>query len=196
MAHCLRFHNEKIVAEPRKVQIDIFRMSPPPYDENQYYGSVRHPSPQSVLGGTSVSWLSETQNKMKYKIIPEECRPLLFKPLSRTISQNGDDVEMVRDEIENHRGKLLKVEFVKILKTSGPVIFAYMLQNSLQTGSVLVVGRLVSLLRSAYLTQGSDELAVAAFSYMAAMSTAWLSTFLRNYLSNPTSCARWNYCSR
>ena len=52
---------------------------------------------------------------------------------------------MVRDEIEEHKSKLYKVEFVKILKMSGPVIFAYMLQNSLQTGSVLVVGRLVML---------------------------------------------------
>jgi Na+-driven multidrug efflux pump len=55
------------------------------------------------------------------------------------------EVELVRDEIEDHSQKLYKVEFVKILKMSGPVIFAYMLQNSLQTGSVLVVGRLVSL---------------------------------------------------
>jgi Na+-driven multidrug efflux pump len=52
-------------------------------------------------------------------------------------------VDMVRDEIEDHKRKVFKVEFAKILKMSGPVIFAYMLQNSLQTGSVLVVGRLV-----------------------------------------------------
>lgn len=55
------------------------------------------------------------------------------------------DVDMVRDEIEDHKTKLLKYEFIKMLRMSGPVIFAYMLQNSLQTGSVLVVGRLVCL---------------------------------------------------
>jgi Na+-driven multidrug efflux pump len=57
------------------------------------------------------------------------------------------EVEMVTDEIEGHKSKVYKAEFVKILKMSGPVIFAYMLQNSLQTGSVLVVGRLVWLAR-------------------------------------------------
>ena len=129
------------------------------------------------------------------KITSEEQTPLLFKSSPR-VSSHSIDVEMVKDEIENHKRKLLKVEFLTILKTSGPVIFAYMLQNSLQTGSVLVVGRLVLLLRSAYLTQGSDELAVAAFSYMAAMSTAWLSIFLYAHLADLTSCPGWNYCRR
>jgi len=44
-----------------------------------------------------------------------------------------------------------------------PVILAYTLQNSLQTFSVLIVGRL-----------SPEALATAAFSYMFAMSTAWL----------------------
>lgn len=48
-------------------------------------------------------------------------------------------------------------------QASGPIILAYMLQNSLQTTSVLIAGRL-----------SSDALAVAAFSYMFAMATAWL----------------------
>ena len=50
-----------------------------------------------------------------------------------------------------------------LTKASIPVILAYMLQNSLQTVSVLVAGRL-----------SSEALAVAAFSYMFAMATAWL----------------------
>ncbi|KAK4114807.1 putative MATE efflux family protein subfamily [Canariomyces notabilis] len=50
-----------------------------------------------------------------------------------------------------------------LIKASIPIILAYMLQNSLQTVSVLVVGRL-----------SSEALAVAAFSYMFAMATAWL----------------------
>lgn len=54
-------------------------------------------------------------------------------------------------------------EFWLLLKASVPVILAYTLQNSLQTFSVLIVGRL-----------SPEALATAAFSYMFAMSTAWL----------------------
>ncbi|ODV91436.1 hypothetical protein CANCADRAFT_70910 [Tortispora caseinolytica NRRL Y-17796] len=54
-------------------------------------------------------------------------------------------------------------EVIFLLKSSLPVILAYCLQNSLQTVSVLIVGRL-----------GPHELAVASFSYMFAMATAWL----------------------
>ncbi|KAF7552123.1 hypothetical protein G7Z17_g4559 [Cylindrodendrum hubeiense] len=50
-----------------------------------------------------------------------------------------------------------------LTKAAIPVILAYMLQNSLQTVSVLVVGRL-----------SPEALATAAFSYMFAMATAWL----------------------
>ena len=59
--------------------------------------------------------------------------------------------------------RLVYKEFIILLKGSIPVILAYTLQNSLQTVSVVIVGR------------GSPEdLATAAFSYMFAMSTAWL----------------------
>lgn len=54
-------------------------------------------------------------------------------------------------------------EFLLLLRGSVPVIIAYTLQNSLQTLSVLVVGRL-----------SPEALATAAFSYMFAMSSAWL----------------------
>lgn len=50
-----------------------------------------------------------------------------------------------------------------LTKSSVPVMLAYMLQNSLQTVSVLIVGRL-----------SPEALATAAFSYMFAMATAWL----------------------
>ena len=50
-----------------------------------------------------------------------------------------------------------------LTKAAVPVILAYMLQKKLQTVSVPVVGRL-----------SSEALAVAAFSYMFAMVTAWL----------------------
>ncbi|KPA39189.1 mate efflux family protein [Fusarium langsethiae] len=54
-------------------------------------------------------------------------------------------------------------EIIVLVKASVPVILAYMLQNSLQTVSVLMVGRL-----------SPEALATAAFSYMFAMATAWL----------------------
>ncbi|KAL7623413.1 ethionine resistance protein [Parahypoxylon ruwenzoriense] len=50
-----------------------------------------------------------------------------------------------------------------LTKASIPVILAYMLQNSLQTVSVLIVGRL-----------SPEALATAAFCYMFAMATGWL----------------------
>ena len=54
-------------------------------------------------------------------------------------------------------------EFVHLLRQSIPVILAYALQNSLQTVSVLIVGR-----------SSPENLATAAFSLMFAMITAWM----------------------
>ncbi|KAH6687164.1 MATE efflux family protein [Plectosphaerella plurivora] len=54
-------------------------------------------------------------------------------------------------------------EIFLLAKASLPVILAYTLQNSLQTASVLIAGRL-----------SPEALATAAFSYMFAMATAWL----------------------
>ncbi|KAK9338950.1 mate-domain-containing protein, partial [Lipomyces starkeyi] len=59
--------------------------------------------------------------------------------------------------------KVSWVEYKRLLRMSIPVILSYMLQNSLQTVSILIVGRL-----------GAQELATSAFSYMFAMSTGWL----------------------
>lgn len=58
---------------------------------------------------------------------------------------------------------LVLEEFWILLKGSLPVVLAYALQNSLQTISVLIVGRL-----------SPEALATAAFSYMFAMATGWL----------------------
>jgi MATE family multidrug resistance protein len=59
--------------------------------------------------------------------------------------------------------QLVLAEFWILLKGSLPVVLAYALQNSLQTVSVLIVGRL-----------SPEALATAAFSYMFAMATGWL----------------------
>lgn len=65
------------------------------------------------------------------------------------------------------RGKLATKhvfrEFMVLLKASIPVFLAYALQNSLQTISVVIVGR-----------GPPEDLATAAFAYMFAMCTAWL----------------------
>lgn len=59
--------------------------------------------------------------------------------------------------------QLVLQEFWVLLRGSIPVVLAYALQNSLQTISVLIVGRL-----------SPEALATAAFSYMFAMATGWL----------------------
>jgi MATE family multidrug resistance protein len=67
-------------------------------------------------------------------------------------------------EVEDRtKFQLVLDEFWILLKGSIPVILAYTLQNSLQTVSVLIVGRL-----------SPEALATAAFSYMFAMATGWL----------------------
>lgn len=75
--------------------------------------------------------------------------------------QNGE-IHDLEDESKSSTALVLN-EFLVLLKGSIPVILAYALQNSIQTLSVVIVGR------------GSPEdLATAAFSYMFAMSTGWL----------------------
>lgn len=59
--------------------------------------------------------------------------------------------------------RLILTEFKVLLQGSIPVILAYSLQMSLQTVSVIIVGR-----------GAPEDLAIAAFSYMFAMSTGWL----------------------
>lgn len=76
--------------------------------------------------------------------------------------QNGE-IDDLEDERKSSSTALVLNEFLVLLKGSIPVILAYALQNSIQTLSVVIVGR------------GSPEdLATAAFSYMFAMSTGWL----------------------
>lgn len=81
--------------------------------------------------------------------LPDESSPLLPRSLP----------------IDSARSEYIKwlQETWFLTKASVPIILAYMLQNSLQTISVLIVGRL-----------SAEALAVAAFSYMFAMATAWL----------------------
>jgi multidrug resistance protein, MATE family len=67
------------------------------------------------------------------------------------------------DDDGRSRVHCIAAEFLILFKGAVPVILAYALQNSLQTFSVLIVGRL-----------SPEALSTAAFCYMWAMATAWL----------------------
>lgn len=91
---------------------------------------------------------------------------LLPKPAdddsNRSVNQEDGEVYDLEDGGKS-TWKLLLREFGMLFKGSIPVILAYALQMSLQTFSVLIVGR-----------RSPEDLATAAFSYMFAVSTGWL----------------------
>src|SRR5205823_3127747 len=89
---------------------------------------------------------------------PDERTNLLPKPDD---AGEGETYELEGEG--KSRARRIATEFWVLFKASIPVILAYTLQNSLQTISVLIVGRL-----------SPEALSVAAFSYMFAMATAWL----------------------
>lgn len=113
----------------------------------------------------SSSWISSLLRKGMSLVGVDERTALLSKPASDDHSDASTvhgDIHACEDGGQSQFGLVLD-EFRVLLKNSVPVILAYALQNSLQTLSVLVVGRL-----------SPEALATAAFSYMFAMSTAWL----------------------
>ncbi|KAB8737493.1 hypothetical protein FH972_026451 [Carpinus fangiana] len=93
------------------------------------------------------------------KPAPSERTALLPKPAS----EHGDGEILTSSDGIKGKSKVLLEEFWLLFKTSIPVILAYALQNSLQTISVLIVGRI-----------SPEALATAAFAYMFAMATGWL----------------------
>ncbi|EMC95090.1 hypothetical protein BAUCODRAFT_72923 [Baudoinia panamericana UAMH 10762] len=92
---------------------------------------------------------------------PNERSHLLPKPGDADDAGEGETYELEPES--QSRTQRIATEFWILLKGSIPVILAYTLQNSLQTISVLIVGRL-----------SPEALSVAAFSYMFAMASAWL----------------------
>lgn len=124
--------------------------------------------------GSAHSWLptfmlrSRTNQDSKDNGEPDESSNLLPK-----INSGSDETEDTEEpegrEIYDLPGekspswKSVLRELSILLKGSLPVILAYTLQTSLQTISVVIVGR-----------GAPEDLATAAFSYMFAMSTAWL----------------------
>jgi multidrug resistance protein, MATE family len=83
--------------------------------------------------------------------------------IAKLPSSSGQSSVGVSESFEPPRHQAWLSEIWLLTRTSIPVILAYTLQNSLQTISVLIVGRL-----------SPEALATAAFSYMFAMATAWL----------------------
>ena len=96
-------------------------------------------------------------NFLKSKKTPDERTRLLPKPSDE---ENGECFDL---DGKKSGWRFVLDEFVLLTKDSIPVILAYILQNSLQTISVVVVGR-----------ASPEDLATAAFAYMFAMCTAWL----------------------
>ena len=114
------------------------------------------------------SWLTRFRNKSKSSQNRQsslESPPPPQETTSLLPKTNDNEVDIYNIDEDGDKTGLQRFtsEFWILLKGSVPVILAYMLQNSLQTVSVLIVGRL-----------SAEALAVAAFSYMFAMATAWL----------------------
>lgn len=100
------------------------------------------------------SWVP---NFLKSKKAPDERTHLLPKPSDE---ENGEYFDL---DGKKPGWRLVLDEFILLTKDSIPVILAYILQNSLQTISVVIAGR-----------ASPEDLATAAFAYMFAMCTAWL----------------------
>ena len=124
--------------------------------------------------GPAQSWLPNFLHKPKSRkrssgdTVPHETSTLLPKGIKDSEQpeqpENGEIYELL-DPLSESQSPWRAVlnEFKILLKGSIPVILAYTLQNSLQTISVVIVGR-----------RSPEDLATAAFSYMFAASTAWL----------------------
>jgi MATE family multidrug resistance protein len=114
--------------------------------------------------GKSQSWIPRFFQKSKASeagASPPNERTSLLPASDPEEWSNGETYEL--EEGSGSKLQVLSREFWVLFRGSLPVILAYALQNSLQTISVLIVGRL-----------SPEALATAAFSYMFAMATGWL----------------------
>lgn len=93
---------------------------------------------------------------------PDEHTSLIPKPAEdETVWQsNGDEIN---DTTRSAWAKRVFLEFWILFKGAAPIILAYMLQMSLQTVTVIVVGQ-----------SSPENLAVCAFSLMFAAVTGWM----------------------
>ncbi|KAF9046821.1 MATE efflux family protein [Hymenopellis radicata] len=104
---------------------------------------------------------------MSHQVSPTESDPLIWPALTSP----GVDVAGYNATSSSNVERGGKIEqadrvnfrlFGSLAVDSAPVILSYILQNSIQTVSILIVGRL-----------GQEELSVAAFSLMLAFSVGW-----------------------
>src|SRR5690242_13172655 len=107
-----------------------------------------------------ISRLFRSTSTSKIETAPNE-RTSLLSPTHHEDWSTGGSYEL--EAGSRTKFQLVLQEFWVLFKGSLPVVLAYALQNSLQTISVLIVGRL-----------SPEALATAAFSYMFAMATGWL----------------------
>ncbi|KAF8418087.1 mate-domain-containing protein [Tirmania nivea] len=114
-------------------------------------------------GSNNSSWIPSFFHQRSSVLVDNEETPLLPDSSKTFCSQSLTSQRDGESYIFSEESQSQLSEFLYLLKTSIPVILAYALQNSLQTTSVLIVGRI-----------SPQHLATAAFSYMFAMSTAWL----------------------
>ena len=108
------------------------------------------------------AWMPESMRKIRSRSVaasdaepPDEQTNLLPKPDD---DETGEAYDL--EDGNKTQWQVILHEFWVLLRGSVPVILAYTLQNSLQTFSVLIVGRL-----------SPEALATAAFAYMFAMAT-------------------------
>ena len=120
--------------------------------------------------GSAHPWLPLFMQKLKDQIVevdddsPDERSRLLPKSgdQSEPESLQNGEIHDLKDKGKSS-SRLVWDEFKILFRGSVPVIMAYALQNSLQTVSVVIVGR-----------SSPESLSAAAFSYMFAMCTGWL----------------------
>lgn len=119
-------------------------------------------------------WLPTFMQQLKHKLTGSEESHGPREERDRLLPKSVDRSRLPgspRDEGESYdpeddqksQWRLIWDEYLLLFKTSMPVIMAYALQNSLQTVSVVIVGR-----------DTPHDLATAAFAYMFAMCTGWL----------------------
>ncbi|KAJ7132197.1 MOP flippase [Mycena epipterygia] len=93
-----------------------------------------------------------------------ETDPLLHGRLPTHDIPVDDTEDIGMERSRDHRGQIFSHAFLlsSLARDSVPIILSYVLQNSIQTFSILIAGRL-----------GPDELSVSAFSLMLAFVTGW-----------------------
>ena len=142
---------------------DSPRIPPVPVPGSSSDHTAPEPGPNDTSWVPSFFRQRSPETSGQSTLVENEETPLLRDSSKTFCSQSSSSQRDGESYIYSEESQSQLSEFIYLLKTSIPVILAYALQNSLQTTSVLIVGRI-----------SPAHLATAAFSYMFAMSTAWL----------------------